>query len=134
MSSNIIEIILFLTLGGVSGSYLTYFLNEKSKKESRDYNIKVGIYSELSRVLKEFESDQINEDACVKEIHKILSKAYMVAPDKVILGIKKIWEDKSGNKLKGENITSLILNLRRDIISNTKLTNEDYFYLMIPKE
>ncbi len=119
-------------VGGLVVSIANYFLSERSRRKTREFEIKKEIYVKLSRALKQFEVDK-DEHKVVKEVHEILAEAYMIAPDNVILGIKKIWEDKQeNNKIKGSNIVALISSLRGDLMSSTNLKEEDFFILEMP--
>lgn len=130
------EIFSVIVTSSLVSSLITIFvsnaLTNRRKDKEKDYETKMKVYVEVSNVLNRFMVNK-NEKRTVAEIHKILGELFMIAPDKVIYGIRRIWEDKHlDNKVKGDNIAKLWLEMRKDLIPNTKLTIDDFFNLDLP--
>ena len=125
-------------LGLFFGSLVTILvqnhLTERNKERDKVNEDKRKIYIEISGILQTLLVDENEKEASI-QINKLLGEAYIIAPDQIILGIKHISEDKIGNdKIKGENITKLILSLRKEIVKDSKkLKPEDHFTMDYPE-
>lgn len=125
-----IEVFL-LILGGLVGYFIKYILDKWSKKETRDYEIKLKIYQKLSRALFNFRIERINQHEFIREIHNIMADAYMVAPDKVIRGI--IGLQKTPGKFEVKDIADFTMELRKDLIPDTDLKGDEYAFFKLLK-
>lgn len=125
----VLEALSTLGVGALIGFAVKSWLDKKAKDEERNYQIKKDIYIRVSQLMQDWLGGG-DEKEIVSRGQKILGEAYIVAPDKVILGIKKVWEDrdKKGD-IKGDNMKELVYTLRKDLVSGTRLKDEDHFFI-----
>lgn len=139
MDITLIAAIITGVIGAISalaGFYLKYWLDRKSEQEKRNFELKSRIYIDLLRTLLiDFFAD--NDQAKMRdELHKILSEAYIVAPDFVIEKLRKIFVDgtQETGKIKLADCTDLVMSLRKDLLKDTTLSSKDHFFLSLDKK
>lgn len=123
----------------VTGGFVTWYLNERSKRIYEEYKRKEDRYSELIRSLKGFSVPP--DTKLTREFLDQVYLCWMYCPDEVIGKANKfllMTHEDTGNKYSNEErekaVGELILCIRKDLIDRkplrkTKLKPEDYKYL-----
>ncbi|MDP2923223.1 MAG: hypothetical protein Q8O30_05825 [Candidatus Omnitrophota bacterium] len=119
----------------LSGGFLTWYLNERSKRIYEEYKRKEEKYTELIKNIRGFYADSINKEL-KQEFLKQLDLSWLYCPDEVIRKIYSFLlmldkDRKSSEEERNEATGELILTIRKDLInrkplSKTELTSKDF--------
>lgn len=130
----IINYILPLITGGV-GSYLTYYLTSKSKREEAILKFKEEKYSNLLLLLQGFVGNTANSKT-KKAFFEEQYKSWLYSSDDVVLSVNKMVElviDAKGNMPNIEDgrkaVGDIVLAMRKDLLGkSTKLDYRSFRY------
>jgi len=134
--------LLIVTLITILAGFVTWYLNEQSKRIYEEYRHKEERYSELIRSLRGFYNQTRNEEL-IREFLDQLNLCWMYCPDEVIqkaynfLNMERTEnKDKFFAKEREKAVGKLILAIRRDLIDikplkKTRLNSVDFKYLTL---
>lgn len=105
--------------------FVTWCLNERSKRIYEEYKRKEGKYSELVRSLKGFYVDSFSKELRSEFLNQ-LNLCWMYCPDEVILKAYKFLllvhtDQKHSDQEKEKAVGELMLAIRKDLISKKPL-------------
>lgn len=129
MLSNLIDYIpLLITLITVTTGFITWGLNERSKRKQEGYKRKEEHYTELIKSLKGFYVNSNNKD--LKEVFlEQVNLCWMYCPDDVVIKIYDFLEAVNTNsnatdKQKDKALGEVMVAIRNDLLKDTKLKNK----------
>lgn len=132
-----IKDILLLVLPFVSGvisAWVTYLFTVRTKKHEAMLKFKEEKYSNLVVLLKGFVGNTASADL-KKKFFEEQYRSWLYSSDKVIISINKLVElliSERGRqpdpKEGGKTVGNIILEMRKDLLGETKLTHKDFRY------
>jgi Pyruvate/2-oxoacid:ferredoxin oxidoreductase delta subunit len=129
MLSNLIDYIpLLITLITIITGFITWGLNERSKRKQEGYKRKEEHYTELIKSLKGFYVNSNNKD--LKEVFlEQVNLCWMYCPDDVVIKIYDFLEAVNTNsnatdEQKDKALGEVMVAIRNDLLKDTKLKNK----------
>jgi hypothetical protein len=121
-------------IGGLIGSYLTYYFNVKAKKNEAMLHFKEEKYSQLIVLLQGFVGQTVSSDL-KKAFFKEQYKSWLYCSDEVVITINKMISlikranGNSPNPHEGQKVIGdIVLAMRKDLRGKTNLNNTDFIY------
>ncbi len=132
-----IKDVLLITLPlvtAVMGSYLTYYLTAKSKRDEAIAKFKEEKYANLIILLQGFVGNTVSSDT-KRKFFAEQYKSWLYSSDEVVLSINELVNlliNEQGHnpdpKLGKKVVGNIILEMRKDLLGKTKLNYEDFRY------
>ena len=124
--------VLISVIGGVIafiGSFVIWYLNERSKRVYEEYKRKEVKYSELIRSLRGFYVDSSNKELKTEFLNQ-LNLCWMYCPDEVIYKAYNFLfmvhtDQKHSDEEKEKAVGEFVLAIRKDLISRNPLRKTD---------
>lgn len=127
MSNSLINYLpIFITLITVITGFITWGLNERSKRKHENYKRKEERYAELIKSIKGFYVNSSNTDLKSNFLEQV-NLCWMYCPDEVVIKLYEFLETVKANS-SADNQKEIVLGevmiaIRNDLLKDTKMNN-----------
>lgn len=137
MTTKDILLIVLPIITGLGGSYLTYYLTQRSKRNEAILKFKEEKYANLLILLQGFVGRTAKADT-KRAFFAEQYKSWLYSSDEVVKAINSM-VNRLLNVPKGQfipdgenDVGNIVLAMRKDMLGKTKLSSRDFKYINVP--